>query len=678
MNERALALVKDQLSERVKELDCLYGMSALIEEPDVTLEAILQGIVDLVPPAWQYPEITAARIILGDQVFNSERFRTSSWLQAQDLVVRGDSVGRIEVCYLEERPEQDEGPFLQEKRALLNAIACRLSTIIEHHQEILAEIAERAGVEAALQKRTDQLETLRQTIFDLSPQSELDDLLHSIVSRATELLEGTAGGVYLYRSDQDVLEWVVATGPNVSPTGSIVLRGEGLSGRVWQTGEPLIVTDYQQWEGRLTATDVHSWGGIVGIPIRYGPGHSQGEFLGVLNVMKESPGRFSPNDAKFLDLFAGQAALAIRNVRLYELAQQELAERKQAEKAVLESEERLRSTISSMDDLLFVLDQDGYFLDYYHPLSTSGRLYIPPEAFLGKPVTEVMPPEVSGSFRSALEALATAHKAQQFDYSLILQGEKRWFSAKLSRRIDSQGEFGGVTVVVRDITERKHAEERIRASLLEKEVLLKEVHHRVKNNLQVITSLLDMQAYSLHDAAAIAALEDSQNRVRTMAYVHERLYQSDNLASIDVEEYLDSLVGHLRTAYEGAAHRITTNSSIAPIALDLDSAICVGLIVNELVSNSLKYAFPPGYQGVGSIWVGLNVSDGGRVALEVTDNGVGLAPDLSPDSAQSLGLRLVGMLTQQLRGTLEVDRSAGTAFRLTFSGPALGSSGEVE
>jgi two-component sensor histidine kinase len=120
------------------------------------------------------------------------------------------------------------------------------------------------------------------------------------------------------------------------------------------------------------------------------------------------------------------------------------------------------------------------------------------------------------------------------------------------------------------------------------------------------------------------------------------------------------------------------DTSIAPIALDLDSAISVGLVVNELVSNCLKYAFPPGHEGVCKVWVGLDLSDRNRIVLEVRDNGVGLPPDLAPDNARSLGLRLVDMLAQQLRGKLELDRSEGTAFRLTFAGPELESSGEVE
>jgi two-component sensor histidine kinase len=219
-----------------------------------------------------------------------------------------------------------------------------------------------------------------------------------------------------------------------------------------------------------------------------------------------------------------------------------------------------------------------------------------------------------------------------------------------------------------EVAERKRTEERIKASLQEKEVLLKEVHHRVKNNLQVISSLLDIQALSIHSPEAIEALEDSRHRVRTMAFVHERLYQSEDLSSIGAAEYVTNLVGHLFAAYEGRASADLC-LQIETVFLDLDTAIACGLLINELVSNALKHAFPTGWEGAGKVRVALQSLEDGRLELQVSDNGVGLPGGLDPEQSESLGLRLVQMLTQQLRGTLEVDRHAGTAVRITFADP---------
>jgi two-component sensor histidine kinase len=220
-----------------------------------------------------------------------------------------------------------------------------------------------------------------------------------------------------------------------------------------------------------------------------------------------------------------------------------------------------------------------------------------------------------------------------------------------------------------DITERKRSEERIQASLQEKEVLLKEIHHRVKNNLQVVSSLLDMQALSVHNPEVIEALEDSRHRIRAMAFVHERLYQSEDLSSLGVAEYVRSLVGHLSAAYERRARGAELRLQIDPVFLDLDTAIACGLLINELVSNALKHAFPTGWEGAGEIHVALQSLGDDRLELRVSDNGVGLPPGLAPEETTSLGLRLVQMLTQQLRGTLEVDSQAGTAVRITFADP---------
>ncbi len=172
---------------------------------------------------------------------------------------------------------------------------------------------ERKRAEEELRQRTVQLEALRQVGLELIAELDLDSLLHSIVSQAVELVGGTAGGLYLYRPDLDVLVWVMAVGPHLVPMGSVLQRGEGLSGRVWETSEPLIVDDYQQWEGRAAIHEGYPLKAVVGMPIRWGE-----KFLGVLNVLADPPDTFSPADAELLGLFATQAAIAIRNACFFE------------------------------------------------------------------------------------------------------------------------------------------------------------------------------------------------------------------------------------------------------------------------------------------------------------------------------------------------------------------------
>jgi len=206
-------------------------------------------------------------------------------------------------------------------------------------------ITEHQRAEEEIRQRSAQLEALRQVGLELAAQLDVDALLHSIVSRAIELLEGASGGLYLYRPERDVLEWSVAVGSRAAPVGLILHRGEGLSGKVWETGEPLVVDDYQHWEGRAAVWEDYHVAAVVGVPIRWGATGAGDEFLGVLDVEAVVPNTFSPADAELLGLFATQAAIAIHNARLYDQAQQEIAGRKRAEAALKEYSERLEEMV---------------------------------------------------------------------------------------------------------------------------------------------------------------------------------------------------------------------------------------------------------------------------------------------------------------------------------------------
>jgi PAS domain S-box-containing protein len=213
-----------------------------------------------------------------------------------------------------------------------------------------------------------------------------------------------------------------------------------------------------------------------------------------------------------------------------------------------------------------------------------------------------------------------------------------------------------------DITTRKLAEAQITSSLKEKEVLLKEVHHRVKNNLQVISSLLNLQASGLADKHALAQLRESQDRIRSMALIHERLYQSENLALVNFGEYLRDLANSLFRSYGLGRVRLRVN--VQPINLGVNLAIPCGLIINELLTNALKYAFPDGRDG--EVELRLALTDKGLCVLTVSDNGIGFPPGLDFRHSPSLGLQLVNTLTTQIDGTIEMTQKPGTAFAITF------------
>jgi PAS domain S-box-containing protein len=229
---------------------------------------------------------------------------------------------------------------------------------------------------------------------------------------------------------------------------------------------------------------------------------------------------------------------------------------------------------------------------------------------------------------------------------------------------NDQGEPVAIVGVTRDITERVRADERIRASLKEKEVMLKEIHHRVKNNLQVISSLLNLQSAQEQNPAILAALKESQGRVRSMALVHEELYRSSDLADIAMDSYIRKLTANLFFAYQSTPARITLDIKARDVYLPIDAAVPCGLIINELVSNALKHAFKQRDKGLISIRFH---HDGSAHVLVVSDDGVGLPKDLDIENTESLGLQLVSTLTKQLRGTIEVTRTQGTSFSMSFA-----------
>lgn len=228
-----------------------------------------------------------------------------------------------------------------------------------------------------------------------------------------------------------------------------------------------------------------------------------------------------------------------------------------------------------------------------------------------------------------------------------------------------------ICVVVTDLTEHNKAEETLRAAIQEKDVLFKEVHHRVKNNLQVINSLLSLQSANLQDPAVIEIFRESQNRVRSMALIHENLYNSKDLSKVNLSSYIHQLTGRLFQTYNILTGKVFLNLNIEDIQLDIEQAISCGLIVNELITNSLKYAFPDsiGKQGIISINTGTQLQNPSIIRIEISDNGVGLPVDFDPENSDTLGFQIVQTLVRQLDGTLEITKPEGTGTKVSVSFP---------
>ena len=273
-----------------------------------------------------------------------------------------------------------------------------------------------------------------------------------------------------------------------------------------------------------------------------------------------------------------------------------------------------------------------------------------------------LPDTFAEVIKTPLEECLSGKEVRYEGWCTMEGGGRRCFDIRHYPYLNSRSEVTHCVLVAVDITERKSTEESTQAMLKQKEVLLKEVHHRVKNNLQVISSLLNLQLNVISNKETRELIRESQNRVRSMALIHEKLYQSNDPGAVDLEDYLRSLTRDLFRSY--GVGGVNLKLEVEEIKVDVDTAIPCGLIVNELVSNALKYAFPLGREG--QVFLKAGMVSRQQVALSVSDNGIGLPADITDRSASTLGFQLVHMLVKQLRGTLDIVKNGGTTFLITF------------
>ncbi len=326
---------------------------------------------------------------------------------------------------------------------------------------------------------------------------------------------------------------------------------------------------------------------------------------------------------------------------------------------LVESERRNAALIAALPDLYFIIDRDGTYLD----CSRNNRHLLARdwEQLVGKKITEIdLHPELQQRFMETISAVLRDGRLRILRYDLAVPAGLCHFEARVVK-FDEKS----VLYLSRDISEQSRYEQSLLASLNEKEILLKEVHHRVKNNLQIISSLVALQGDLFKDETDRKMMQETQARIQSMAQLHELLYQSKDFMSINMNEYFNLIFDELAMSYHGTRPEITVVRNIQDVNFNLQIALPVGLIVNELVSNVFKYAFTEQESGV--VHIDFIKNDGQGYLLRVQDNGVGLGADFDVDKAMSLGFVLVKALTQQLAGTLTIDGTKGTRVEVCFN-----------
>ncbi|KAM3111737.1 PAS domain S-box protein [Phormidesmis sp. 146-33] len=355
------------------------------------------------------------------------------------------------------------------------------------------------------------------------------------------------------------------------------------------------------------------------------------------------------------------------NLTHYVALQRDITDRKWAEKALLATQARFKYLLSSNPSVIYTCQPNRNRPCTFVSENVIQQLGYEVWQYLKDPhfwIDRIHPDNLPNVLTKMSQLFVTEQVSCEYQF-LHQDGSYRWLRDGMKLLRDRQGHPVEIIGSVVDITDRKRAENQIRESLQEKEVMLKEIHHRVKNNLQVISSLLKLQAGYIKDDRILEVFKESQNRVRAMALIHEKLYQSEDLAKTDFAEYIRSLVNDLFRSYSISSRAVSLNLTVEDVRLSIDTAIPCGLIINELVSNSLKYAFST--EKFGQISIALSAETNDRYLLVVQDDGSGLPSDIDFRKTKSLGLQLVCNLTRQLQGTLDLDRENGSTFKINFT-----------
>lgn len=401
-------------------------------------------------------------------------------------------------------------------------------------------------------------------------------------------------------------------------------------------------------------------GALAVFPLEYEQRH-----LGDIVAYFDAPREFTEEEIQLTRTIVTYIAIALT--------------RKQAELALKESQQFIQRIADATPSILYIYDLEEHRNVYCNQAITQLLGYKPFEikSMDDLVLKKIIHPDDFPKVQAHHENIRnTDFKTNVEDLFVIeyrmqdVHGKWKWFYSQETIFLrNSEGKVKQTIGTASDITELKEVETTLQSSLAEKEVLLKEVHHRVKNNLSVVDSLLSMQARYINDVEALKAISDSQRRIHTMSLIHEQLYQASDVDKIDFCEYIQRLVVNLYSSTNFNANQIELKLDIKPTLLNIDMAILIGLIINELLTNAFKYAFPNDNTGLIEVIVYPSINDSRDcpdLHLIIRDNGVGIPPSVDFNNAASLGLRLVRILAQQLRANLDLSCDIGTSFHFTL------------
>ncbi len=618
-----------QIRERVKELNCLYDIAKLVETPGITIKQVLQGTVKVMPQAWQYPEITCARIIHDNHEYLSDDFIETEWKQSSPLIVNGEKTGIIEVFYKEKKPEKDEGPFLKEERRLMYAITERIGHVIE-----------------------------RFSFYNELRESE--ERLYNIVEHMPVMMDALNenGIIVTWNSEAEKITGYSANEMIGNPDAMKLLYPDDTYRTRMMNEMDALGNDFRDEETVITCKDgnkrVISWSNISG--------------------QHPIPGWHS---------WAVGVDVTERNIAMEDLkrSRDENELRQRVANVLLTFPEE--EVYSGVLDIL--LDITGSIFGYFGYIDDHGDLVSPT---LTRDIWEkcqvpgkdiVFPRESWGGLwgKSLIEkrtilsnetlnvpeghiSLANAIcvpivSSDELVGQIVLANKEDGYTEEDRRKLESLTEY--LAPIIRGWVEKSRRDEEIRRLLEEKEILLREVHHRIKNDMNSISSLLSLQSSSTDNPEASSTLLEARDRISVMGTIYDSLYMGRGFSSLSIKSFLYDLLSSIQQTYSGDVP-VSINSRIEDIAIAAKQSFSLGIIINELVTNSYKYAFSGADNG--AIDVVVEMTDDKTLHIIVSDTGQGMAADVVEKRNYGFGLTLVDLFVRQYKGTIDISFKEGT------------------
>jgi PAS domain S-box-containing protein len=516
---------------------------------------------------------------------------------------------------------------------------------------IIRDITERKRSEKEISQRNEELSTLNTISGTINQTLELKEVLGVALEETISMLNVEGGLIYLTEKSKEKFTPAIYYGFSEDAMRSVseFSMGEGISGQAAQLGVPLFVPNLAEDSQHISSAFFKDgWESLVSVPLK-----SKGDVVGVMTVSSKKSERFGPEDIGLLRAIGNQIGVAIENARLYGVTQEELSERKRAERKISEQNKFLKNVLESLTHPFYVVNVKNHLIEVANSAARNKGLSV------GSSCHELshrkIDPCGTDGFPCPIdEIIRTKQPVSTEHYHYDDSGNKRYLEIHAYPIFNEEGEVDRVIESTVDITDRKHAES-------DREILFRELEHRVKNNLQLLSSMVDMQILRSEDPALKLKLQEIQSVVDTIALIYTRAYEGSRLLGLNLNNFVEELFTALLKFKVNDELVILHSISGDNVKLNTDSAIPMALVANELIFNAVKHAFNG--RSKGRISVTLE-DDENEITMTIADDGIGISSDTVLDKPDSFGLKIVKNLVGQLNGTIDWTVENGTIFKI--------------